>query len=165
MQNCKPARESPRYCLPILAHRVHVSTHVPLRFNSRAVLAQGEPFINRKKTDKWVEGVSVARGPGRNQPTSNRESSLGRGIRAAQFGRAHFFCLKFIERNAIFSLPPLSCSIFFDTCSKKRKWKLIREPRLTKEAIRLVDYLFGCQGLSYGAGPLPLFFCNIYRKK
>lgn len=108
---------------PILAHRVHVrvSTHVPLRFNSRAVLEQGEPFINRKKTDKWGEGVSVARGPGRNQPTSNRESSLGRGIRAAQFGRAHFFCLKFIERNAIFSLPPLSCSIFFDTCSKKRK--------------------------------------------
>lgn len=113
MQSYKPERESPRYCLPILAHRVHVSTHVPLRFNSRAVLAQGEPFINRKKTDKWVEGVSVARGPERNQPTSNRESSLGRGIRAAQFGRAHFFCLKFIERNAIFSLAPPPLALYF----------------------------------------------------
>lgn len=71
-------------------------------------LIAGEPFINRKKTDKWAVGDSVARGPGRNQPTSNRESSLGRGLRADQFKGAEFFCLKFIGRNAIFSLPPLA---------------------------------------------------------
>lgn len=75
-------------------------------------LIAGEPFINRKKTDKWAVGDSVARGPGRNQPTSNRESSLGRGIRADQFRGAEFFCLKFIGRNAIFSLPPPLLYIF-----------------------------------------------------
>lgn len=58
---------------------------------SGTVFTPQEPFTNRKKTDKWAEGLSVARGPGRNQPTSNRESSLGRRIRADQFGGHTFF--------------------------------------------------------------------------
>lgn len=72
-------------CVRVLEH-ISVYRLIAGRF-----FALGEPFINRKKTDKWAEGVSVARGPGRNQPTSNGESSLGRGIRADQFGGHTFF--------------------------------------------------------------------------
>lgn len=64
------------------------------------------------------------------------------------------FCLKFNTQTECYFL----LLYIFDTCSKRRKWKLIQEPRLTKEAICLLDYLFGCQGLSYGTDPL---LCNI----
>lgn len=114
----KCAKSHLRELLYAQCHRVGLFART--RFDGRAVFALEEAFINRKKTDKWAEGDTVARGPGRNQPTSNRESSLGRGIRADQFG-GHTFLFKVHREECYFLvLPPLLLYIF-DTCSKKRK--------------------------------------------
>lgn len=139
--------------------RVHIWVYglIEERFLHHRSLSQiGRKQINGQRESLWQEAQGEI-----------NQQVIGNLLWAEENERTNLggtlFLFKVHREECYFLVLPLLLSIFFDTCSTKRKWKLIWEPRLTKEAIRLVDYLFGCQGLSYGAGPLP--FCNIEKIK